>query len=54
MDRDFTIILQQLRDCGEQQALKNRDVSSRFKALGLAILFRTFGCSGHRFGSFGP
>lgn len=39
MDRDFTVILQQARDSGEQQALENRDVNARFKALGIALLF---------------
>lgn len=39
MDRDFETILRQVRDSGEQQDLEGRDVSARFKALGIALLF---------------
>lgn len=39
MDRDFEAIVRQVRDSGEQQTLENRDVNTRFKALGIALLF---------------
>lgn len=39
MDRDFEVILRQVRDSGEQQDLVSRDVNARFKALGIALFF---------------
>lgn len=39
MERDFEAILRQIRDGGEQKTLEGRGVNTRFKALGIALIF---------------